>query len=246
MKLIIKITILFFCIILISCNNKETNIKKSENINFSVTKDISAFNPNNNRGNKNNRYVYILDSLLDYTNLVKVGEKNNPFENDTLIWFNIYSSKSKRLLEEREIFFSDKKAPQINQYITYDSNGNILKDRSYFVDLHISDTLNLGKSIHSLEYVGKVDENRTLLAAHIENSYDNVKRIDSFRGNEETNKVRFWINLDSSGEKIIKGFVSQQHIKKTEIDDSTSKLTVYYKRILFNKKVYMKIVDSLD
>jgi hypothetical protein len=235
-----KLVILFLFIGLISCNNKGTKIEKSKSTNFSITKDISALNPTNSRGNKTNRSVYILDSRLDFTNLVKNGNENNLFENDTLIWFNIYSSKSKRLLEEREIFFSDKKEPLINQYITYSSEGKILRDNSSYIDLKISDTIKLGKSIHYAIYKGNVDENRYSIIASIENTHDdNIKRIDSFLGNKETNKVKFRVVSNVVGKKNIKGFILQEHMKKIMTSDTFGKITIYKTKILFNKNVFV-------
>lgn len=213
-----QILSVFLCIILfISCTDKKKEKNDFLKVNFK----------------KDNVYY-------DYITNRELLNQNLNFKKDTLVWYNIYDSKSKKLKELIQYYFTLNEKPQMNQYKVFNSEGDIIRGDSYFIDLNLKDTLVKGVTDFSIDFIGNVDKNRVLIGACVENSYPNKIKVDSFLGNKKTNRIELSFLNNSLGTTNVRGFVIQEHRKKIKINDTLGKLDVYYKIIYFNKPVFIK------
>jgi antitoxin component YwqK of YwqJK toxin-antitoxin module len=136
----------------------------------------------------------------------------------------------------------------INQVISYNKNGNIIKDSSNYYTINFPDTLEIGKST-----LGEIKLNPNLSKEHdfhkvyfwYEDLNGNIIFNDTTYGKNKK-PAPIWYFPKISGKQNLKGYILEKGMKiePNEKDTITVDINYLSTKMYFNKSIYVK--DSLN
>jgi hypothetical protein len=132
-----------------------------------------------------------------------------------------------------------------NQVIRYNQNGQIDTLNSRFFNLHIDDTIYLGKNFGTVDsYTYNKDFDEVYSYVIIENLYsDSEIRLDTFGSNDKN--VMFGIFANRIGKQMIKGEIFEQYLlPETVIAQDSVTIDMIEIHSYFEKEVFVK--DTLQ
>lgn len=183
------------------------------------------------------------DSVFIYYENGRIKEKGIFYNGHQQNWWKVFGHNNE-ILEEKEYYEVNDSAYK-NQYIIYNSQGEIDYSKSSFFKFKIPDTLIVGTNLlEANEYYSDKKGDTKYLSILIDNKKSETEIIkDTFRSGEIKNgKIKPWFGIYAykKGKMKIKGRIEEK-ILETKLlpnDSSILKVTDLYR--FFEKEVFVK------
>ena len=165
--------------------------------------------------------------------------ENDSVDNKKFCW-DIDSSDTGEIIKKEYVFLGNEKF--LNQKIFLNKNGDTIKNRSFFFNLYLPDTLKLGRNIGELKLNSNNKAQKKYLMVVIENEYgENEIRKDTFLQDE--NRTWFGVFAYRRGIKMVKGTIIEQLVKTKRLTEDSLQSKIIYNKSYFEKEVFVK--DSI-
>ncbi len=131
-----------------------------------------------------------------------------------------------------------------NRIISYDEEGNIVKDSSNYYTIDLKDTIPLKKvTIGYLDLVPQISKKSDLHWVYFwqEDAFGNKTKIDTTYGTNDK-KAKFWVFPEKAGKIIFKGVVLEEgtEVRIDEKDTTMANIISIKKKMFFKKEIYVK------
>lgn len=157
-------------------------------------------------------------------------------------WWKYYNDG---VLEEMKYFYQKGDDKNIyNQYVKFDSLGNIIESQSEYFEITLPDTLYVGKSAGTLKLKKRLKENsdtNICIGYDLKPDYSNIleSKVDTFYSKD--NDGFFGVTFNTPGKHTIRGFVYEVNM---ELKDGSKTLLLEEYERPFEKEFY--VVDRPD
>ena len=225
--------------------------QKKELYNFNPLNGITTTVSYNPKGEKISESTFkivdknncIQTKTVDNTTLTYKGKVNS---NGVKIgWWSVFDENN--ILKGKNEYLIINKERYLNQIIQYTPDGKINNNTSHYFNLTIPDTIPLGRSAWDFSYNPWFNEKSQVsicIGYAINKDFNNIKKveIDTFK---MLNPKKGWFGLryESSGKKIIRGFIYEKNIiikDNSNIKKNTALETIKQTKSYFEKEVYVK------
>lgn len=243
-----EILMIFVLKLLFSCNSNNVKLDYYPNGNLKAKTEI------NEKGLPDGKYEeYYPDSTLKQETTYSEGivvdtvyyyyengimKKKGLFKDGNNVgWWFYYDLFGK--LSKKTDYLTIDNNPYVNQEIYFDEEGNIDYNSSSFFNIHINDTLPIGKNIGKLDYISNSkDYDLQFIYVIIENEYSNgfIKK-DTFT--DDINNLWFGVNTYKKGELKIRGVIQEELAKEKIINADSSELVIKKINKYFEKDVFI-------
>lgn len=171
------------------------------------------------------------------TNFFINGKKRSEgflFNKKNIGWWNYYDNNK---LIKRIYFAQVDNNLLMPQLQIFDSNGQLNKNKSDFIDILIPDTLYKGRSTGTISYKKKIEnsEERIGIGYNVEPDYNNLKnvRVDTFY-NPKSDGF-FGVEFNNLGKQKIRGFIYERKLNVLNETNANIRITNIY----FEKDFYI-------
>ena len=164
------------------------------------------------------------------------------YNGDQVGWWKYYD---KGILDKMKYFYRKGDDKNVyNQYIKFDSIGNIIESQSEYFEITLPDTLYVGKSAGTLKLKKKLKENsdtNICIGYDLKPDYSNILecKVDTFYSKD--NDGFFGVTFNAPGKHTIRGFVYEVNM---ELKENSKVLTLEEYERPFEKEFY--VVDRPD
>jgi len=236
----IKLCIFFFLIVMLpSCEGDDRkSIKYDENGNikqieyYGDNKKIDSISIYRANGNKL-RDIIVLNQNL---NFLKNYYATGTIESEGAVlkeykngWWNTYTKDGK--LRNKYEFKKIGGKEYVNQSITYNSNGRIIKEKSNYFKIYFPDTIGIGKTKIDLFYKPFSDESDIFVCVgyNINDDFSNLVSADIDTFHFKASDPKKWLGLRylTKGKRTVRGFIYERHLEAKESTKDKDELQLF-------------------
>jgi len=177
-----------------------------------------------------------LDTAYFYFKNKKIKEKGLLNNQQRVGWWINYDSDG--FLNKKTEYKIINNKSHLNQYISFQRNGDTILDESFFVKLNIPDTLKKGRNICKLNFFSDIKDKKYFLIM-VENRMDNNEIvIDTFP--QEQDFSRFGIYASKRGKLNVKGIIDENYFEISNKSNDSSFAIQKSRKLYFETEVYVK------